>query len=177
MKTGHSPTVVNHFIAAANGHLDYVHARKSQLTDVLKASRKPRPELTRNEYLRLLSAAQAGMLGIGNGSSREIIRLLECICRELLDYAERQKIQSGPIPHTRDGMSMSRYNVTISIRQLCGAVGVPEEKGSPRCLRKLYLSTRAEPPCWRIKCKIGSWRRSSSLWGWEMGSRKFSGVI
>ena len=173
---GYSPTAVNHFIAAVNGYLDYVHARELQLTDALKASRKPQPELTRNEYLRLLSAAralgrervyllvkvfgntdlpvheleyltveaaQAGMLNIGSGGSREIIRLPASICRELLGYAERKNIRSGPIFRTRDGMPMSRNNVTISIRQLCVAAGVPEEKGSPRCLRKLYHSTRA----------------------------------
>ena len=176
LERGYSPTAVNHFIAAANGYLDYVHARELQLTDALKASRKPQPELTRNEYLRLLSAAralgrervyllvkvfgntdlpvhelehltveaaQAGMLSIGSGGSREIVRLPVSICRELLNYAKQEKIQGGPIFCTRDGMPMSRNNVTISIRQLCVGAGVPEEKGSPRCLRKLYQSTRA----------------------------------
>ena len=28
------------------------------------------------------------------------------------------------------------------IRQLCPAAQVPEEKGNPRCLRKLYQATR-----------------------------------
>lgn len=175
LKAEYTPTAVNHFIAAANGYLDYLHARELQLTDALKGDRKPQPELTRNEYLRLLStartlgrervyllvkvfgntnlpvhdlekltleAAQAGMLSIGSGCSREIIRLPESICRELLDYAKRQKIQSGPIFRTRDGEPMRRSNATISIRQLCVAAGVPEKKGSPRCLRKLYQTTR-----------------------------------
>ena len=38
---------------------------------------------------------------------------------------------------------MSRTYVTISIRQLCRAARVPEEKGNPRCLKRLYQSTRA----------------------------------
>ena len=29
------------------------------------------------------------------------------------------------------------------IRQLCAAAKVPEEKGNPRCLKRLYQSTRA----------------------------------
>ena len=37
---------------------------------------------------------------------------------------------------------MDRSNVTARIRRLCLAAGVPEEKGSPRCLRKLYQATR-----------------------------------
>lgn len=175
LEGGYSPTAVNHFIAAANGYLDYVHARELQLTDALKAAKTPQPELTRSEYLRLLSTAralgkkrvyllvkvfgntdlpvheverltveavQAGMLSVGSGSPREIIRFPECICRELLDYAKQEKIQDGPIFRTREGTPMGRSNVTIGIRQLCVAAGVPEEKGSPRCLRKLYQSTR-----------------------------------
>ena len=38
---------------------------------------------------------------------------------------------------------MSRSNVTTGIRQLCVAAQVPEEKGSPRCLKKLYQTTLA----------------------------------
>ena len=36
---------------------------------------------------------------------------------------------------------MGRSNVTIGIRPLCVAAGVPEEMGSSQCLRKLYQST------------------------------------
>lgn len=37
---------------------------------------------------------------------------------------------------------MGRSNVTIGIWQLYVAADVPKEKGSPRCLRKLYQTTR-----------------------------------
>lgn len=172
---GYSATAVNQFIVAANGYLDYVHARELQVTDKLKVSKELQPELTRGEYLRLLStaraldrervyllvkvfgnsdlpvhelenltveAARAGTMSIEYNCSKEIIRFPESICRELLSYAERQGIRSGPIFLTREGAPMSRSNVTTSIRQLCLAAGVPEEKGSPRCLRKLYQTTR-----------------------------------
>ena len=36
---------------------------------------------------------------------------------------------------------MNRTNVTDSIRRLCREAQVPEEKGNPRCLRRLYLDT------------------------------------
>ena len=39
---------------------------------------------------------------------------------------------------------MSRSNVTAGLRQLCAAAGLPEEKGSPRCLKQLYQSTREQ---------------------------------
>ena len=89
-----------------------------------------------------VEAAQAGMLSIGRGASLEIVRFPESICWELLDYAKRQKIQGGSIFRTRDGVSMSRSNVTINIWQLCATANVLDENGNPRCPRKLYQSTR-----------------------------------
>ncbi len=175
LKEDYSATAVNLFVVAANGYLDYVHARELQVTDKLRVPKESQPELTRKEYLRLLAtaralgkervyllvkvfgntdlpvhelehltveAAQAGRLCIEYNYSQELIRFPETICQELLDYAKRNHIASGAIFLTREKTPMSRSNVTIGIRQLCVAAGVPEEKGSPRCLRKLYQTTR-----------------------------------
>ena len=175
LKEGYSIAAANQFIVAANGYLDYVHARELQVTDKLRVPKETQPELTRKEYLRLLAtaralgkervyllvkvfgntdlpvhelahltveAAQAGRLCIEYNYSQELIRFPETICQELLDYAKRNHISSGPIFLTRERVPMSRSNVTIGIRQLCVAAGVPEEKGSPRCLRKLCQATR-----------------------------------
>ena len=38
---------------------------------------------------------------------------------------------------------MSRTNITQKIHRICTMSGVPEEKGNPRCLKKLYQTTRA----------------------------------
>ena len=175
LKEGYSATAVNQFIVAVNGYLDYVHARELQVTDKLKVPKGVQPELTRKEYLRLLSTAralgkervyllvkvfgntdlpvhelehltvevvQAGRLCIEYNYSHELVRLPDTICQDLLDYARRNNIQSGPIFLTRNGTPMGRSNVTISIQHLCVAAGVPTEKGNPRCLRKLYQTTR-----------------------------------
>lgn len=175
MAEGYSSTAVNQFIVAANGYLEHMDAREFQVTDKLKVQKELQPELTRGEYLQLLStaralgrervyllvkvfgnsdlpvhelenltveAARAGTLSIVYNYSKELIRFPESICRELLAYAERNGIRSGPIFLTREGVPMSRSNVTTGIRQLCVAARVPEEKGSPRCLRKLYQTTR-----------------------------------
>ena len=176
LEEGYSATAINQFVVAANGYLEYVHARELQVTDKLKVEKELQPELSRDEYLKLLSTARAlnrervyllvkvfgnsdlpvnelehltvaavraGMLSVDYNYSREIIRFPESICKELLSYARRQGIETGPIFLTRDGTPMSRSNVTTGIRQLCMAAGVAEEKGSPRCLRKLYQTTRA----------------------------------
>lgn len=71
-------------------------------------------------------------------------RLPDCLRRELLDYARRRGISSGPIFVTRTGRPCGRAGVSVSIRRLCRDAQVPPEKGNPRCLRKLYYTTRAE---------------------------------
>lgn len=152
-------------------------AREFQMVERLDASSDPLPELTRNEYLRLLSAARSldreqayllvkvfgnsdlpvqelknltveaarsGMLRISYDYSKEIIRFPNFICWELLSYAERMGIRSGPIFLTRSGKALDRTYAAQSIRCLCPAAQVAEEKGSPRCLRKLYRATRAD---------------------------------
>lgn len=175
VEEGRSAAGINQYIIVINGYLGYMGARDFQVIDRLEGDDKPVPDLTRNEYLRLLSAARilgreqtyllvkvfgnsdlplqelpcltveaarAGMIHVVHRCSSEIIRFPNALCQELLDYARRQGIRSGPIFLTRTGNLIARNNVTAAIRQLCAAAQVPEEKGSPRCLRKMYQATR-----------------------------------
>lgn len=89
-----------------------------------------------------LEAVQEGRINIIYNHMKQIIRIPDCVRKELLAYARRKGILYGPIFLTRDGECMNRANVSTGIKQLCIAAKVPEEKGNPRCLRKLYLSTR-----------------------------------
>ena len=172
---GCSAAGINQFVIVVNGYLGYMGARDLQVTDRLESAEEPQLELTRSEYLRLLSAARvlgreqayllvkvfgnsdlpvqelsrltveaarAGMIGISRRCSKEIIRFPDAVCRELLDYAGRQGIRSGPIFLTRAGKLIDRTYAAQSIRRLCPAAQVPEEKGNPRCLRKMYQATR-----------------------------------
>ena len=172
---GYSAAGINQFVIVVNGYLGYMGARELQVTDRLESAEEPQLELTRSEYLRLLSAARSldreqayllvkvfgnsdlpvqelcrltveaargGMISISRRCSKEIIRFPGAVCRELLDYAERQGIRSGPIFLTRAGKLIDRTYAAQSIRRLCPAAQVPEEKGNPRCLRKMYQTTR-----------------------------------
>lgn len=56
---GYMPRTVNNRISSANGFLGYLGLREYQLPGQLKPVDSVQPELTRNEYLRLLSAARA----------------------------------------------------------------------------------------------------------------------
>ena len=60
---------------------------------------------------------------------------------ELLSFASRKGIESGPLFVTRNGVPMNRTGVNDSIKRLCRDARVPEEKGNPRCLLKLHQST------------------------------------
>lgn len=64
--------------------------------------------------------------------------------RELLAYAGRRNITSGPIFLTKIGKPMWRTTVTAVIGGLCDDARVPVEKGNPRCLRQLYQTTMAD---------------------------------
>lgn len=170
---GYAAQTVNCGLSAANGLLDHCGRRDLQLTAHLRPGKTSQPELTRQEYLRLLRTARllgrerayllmkaiAGMglsleelagvtaEGVREGCLRgsgRTVRIPECLRRELLDYARQAGIAAGPLFTTRNGRLMSRSNVTDSIRALCRDARVPEGKGNPRCLKKLYQTTQAE---------------------------------
>lgn len=170
----YSSNTINSLISAANGYLEFVGAREYQLIDRMKLEIDPQPEISRNEYLRLLSAARllkrdrmyflikifantgiplqeatkvtveaatAGKMNIRFGGSSQVIYIPKCICAELLAYAKREGVRSGPILLTRDGVPMSRTNISQSMRYLAPYAQVPVEKCNPRCLKKMYQTT------------------------------------
>lgn len=58
LESGYKPRTVNVCLSAANGFLGYLGLREYQLPVWLAAEDDVQPELTRNEYLRLLSTAR-----------------------------------------------------------------------------------------------------------------------
>ena len=56
---GYTPQTANAALSAANGLLEFLGRRDLQLIGQLDPEPEPQPELTRTEYLRLLSAARA----------------------------------------------------------------------------------------------------------------------
>ena len=177
LNAGYAARTVNLYLSVANSFLTYAGERNLQMMGRLAAEREAGPELSREEYVRLLQTAKAlerervyllvklfvstglplqelsgvtveavkdGGLTVRSGGGRQTVRIPEELGQELLSYAAREGHGSGPVFLDRDGKPMSRNNVTNGVKQLCQAAGVPEEKGSPRCLRRLYQSTREE---------------------------------
>ena len=89
-----------------------------------------------------VEAAQAGFIQPEPGEE-EALRLPAGLREELLDYSRRRGVRTGPVFVTRTGRAVKRTNVSDSVRRLCREAQVAPEKGNPRCLRKLYLETRA----------------------------------
>ena len=89
-----------------------------------------------------VEAVQAGFIQPEPGEE-EALRLPAGLREELLDYSRRRGVRTGPVFVTRTGKAVNRTNVSDSVRRLCREAQVAPEKGNPRCLRKLYLETRA----------------------------------
>ena len=101
-------------------------------------------ELSVQELSKLtVEAVRDGKLIIDFSRSKRIVRLSAILQKELQDFITRRGYMSGPVFQTKDGRPMNRAYVTRMIRAICPAANVPEEKGSTRCLQKLYQSTRA----------------------------------
>lgn len=173
LEEGYAARTVNVCVSAANSLLEHLGRRDLQMKKPLEPGRKAQPELTRTEYLRLLStarilgkertylliklfgavgltvqelpqvtveAAEAGTLCLSAGRT---VRIPGSLRTELLEYAKREGIISGLIFTSGGGKALHRSNISGSIRALCRDAQVAEEKGNPRCLRKLYQATQA----------------------------------
>ena len=90
-----------------------------------------------------VEAVEVGRVETLPSNNKQVLRLPHCLQKELLDYAAHTGIYQGPIFLSRGGKTMSRTNITQKIHRICTVSGVPEEKGNPRCLKKLYQTTRA----------------------------------
>ena len=173
-RKGYTARTINVHLSAANSFLQFCGRRDLQMEIRLPEKKAETPTATRAEYIRLLQAArndgkerlyllikmfgatglsvsslpdvtvEAVERGVIETEKKEHIHLPDCLRQELLDYARRQGVRSGQVFLTRSGKPVSRTNVSDSIRRLCRDAQVPEEKGSPRCLRRMYQQTRED---------------------------------
>ena len=170
LEQGYSPGTVNSCTATVNGLLEFAGRRDLQAGQLPINEETPLPELTRNEYLRLLQTAkllgkrQTYLLVLLFGTMDLPLRALSCVTveavregwvfvprrlripsclrAELLTYAEEQGIGSGPDYSTRYGKLKDRWNINTRIQSLSRDARVAPEKCNPRCLRKLCIATQ-----------------------------------
>ena len=165
---GYCPSTINSAVSAANSLLAFCGRRGWQVMPA-PLPETEQPELTREEYLRLLQTARIlekerayllvkllGTTGLpvhlldavtvsaaqAGGLPEYDMQLCICLKEELLDFAGREGILSGPIFITRRGTPVGRTTVTALIQSLAHDAQVEAGKCTPRCLRKLYLQTQ-----------------------------------
>ena len=88
-----------------------------------------------------VEAVETGRMTVVFNRVKSVVRIPEPLQKELSDYARRNGYLSGPIFLTRSGAPVNRTYVSAAIRSLCADAQVPEEKGNPRCLKRLYRAT------------------------------------
>ena len=174
LESGYSNATVNVFLAACDSFLFFMDCREYQLAERMAKDGKLQPELSRGEYLRLLTTAktlederlyllvktiactglrlnelsemtvrdvEAGKFVVTFQGARRMVHLPECLVQEVLAFAERQGIKDGLVFRNERGGPLHRSYITVLISKLCRAAQIPEEKGNPRALRRLYLTT------------------------------------
>ena len=168
---GYAANTVNSFTAAVNGFLAFSDCREYQVFGTLRHEYDIQPELTRVEYLRLLSAAR----NLGRERVYLVIKLIAStgimlsqlseatveaalsgrlllsgaavhippvLCEELLEYAGQNGIREGAIFRTRSGREINRSNLNREIGNLADDAQVSPEKCTPMALRRLYQTTQ-----------------------------------
>ena len=85
-----------------------------------------------------LEAVRAGVAEIALKGKIRTILLPRRLCRKLQKYAKQQKIASGKLFLTQDGLPVSRQSIWTRMKALCEAAGVERSKVFPHNLRSLF---------------------------------------
>lgn len=88
-----------------------------------------------------VEGVRQGAIEIKGKGKRHTIRIPPSIQAQLLAYAARESIASGPIFVTKNGLPLGRTQIWLEVQKLCKLADVPEEKANPRCLLKLHQNT------------------------------------
>lgn len=170
---GYSIRTVNVFLSVADGMLAYFEQYGLQAHDRREVEASVQPELTRAEYLRLLSAAKLqdkpkayfliktfATLGVNTTElclvtveavrdgylrlGEGLVRIPDGFRSELQQFARREGIDTGPIFITRNGKPLQRTYCNTIIAAVQKDARVAPEKCNPSSLRRLYQKTQAE---------------------------------
>lgn len=85
-----------------------------------------------------VEAVWAGVAEIALKGKIRTILLPHRLCRKLQKYAKQQKIASGKLFLTQDGLPVSRQSIWTRMKALCEAAGVERSKVFPHNLRSLF---------------------------------------
>ena len=172
LSEGYAVRTVNSKVSTVNALLEAMECRDFQVSKQLPAQEFNAPELTRQEYLRMLQTAKLledrrgyvlAKLFATTGLSvsdlplvtveaaeagrlvkgREIVRFPEGLQTDLLDYAKRGGRTTGTIFTQKNGSPLMRTQVSVYIQKLGQDARIPVEKANVRALRQLHKATVA----------------------------------
>ena len=155
---------VNSKVSTVNALLESMGCREFQVTKQLPAEDFDTPELTRQEYVRMLQTAKIlederayvltklfATTGIAvldlPAVTVEAVQTGHAVLKpanlqaDLLRYARENGHPSGMIFTKKDGSAIARTQVSLFIQKLALEEKVPAEKGNIRALRQLYKTT------------------------------------
>ena len=87
-----------------------------------------------------VEAAQAGRTDVSLKGKVRTILLPAKLCRKLLKYAKKKKTVSGEIFLSKNGTSLSRFQIWREMKRICNAAGVEPSKVFPHNLRHLFAT-------------------------------------
>lgn len=90
-----------------------------------------------------VEAVREGKVVCYQNRVRQIVAIPACLQKELLGFAERNGITSGPIFRTRSGQAIKRTYIPILMKPICEAARIDDSRATPQALRRLYFSTKA----------------------------------
>lgn len=90
-----------------------------------------------------VEAVREGKVVCYQNRVRQIVAIPDCLQKELLGFAERNGITSGPIFRTRSGQAIKRTYIPILMKPICEAARIDDSRATPQALRRLYFSTKA----------------------------------
>ena len=70
-----------------------------------------------------------------------IILIPDTLQKQLLEYIEENKIETGPIFISKNGKPLDRSNIWRDMKKLCAKTNIPESKVYPHNLRHLFART------------------------------------
>lgn len=88
-----------------------------------------------------VEAVKQGQVTVNCKGKRRTILIPGKLRKLLLNYAQKEKIRSGVIFHTRNGKPLNRSYIWAQMKALCKEAGVNPSKVFPHNLRKLFART------------------------------------
>ena len=172
LSEGYAVRTVNSKVSTVNALLEAMECRDFQVSKQLPTQEFNAPELTRQEYLRMLQTAKVledrrgyvlAKLFATTGLSvsdlplvtveaaeagrlvkgREIVRFSEGLQTDLLAYAKQNGRSSGTIFTQKNGSPLMRTQVGVYIQKLGQDARIPIEKANVRALRQLHKTAVA----------------------------------